>query len=117
MDGWLLAERAKELIPTAGQAHDRRSTLRALDKVQDSLGLIPSVLTPDWNVKDPQVTAVHTATTEKRSSSDPLYVSALESFLGALIMGAHGRRSVMRTSESGRVACGRRTEGGYKRRK
>ena len=77
MEGWLVAERAKRLIPAVGRVHDRKSTLRALPKVSEGLELeIISALTLYRNAKDPKVTAIHIGKTEKRSSCGPLIYSS-----------------------------------------
>ena len=73
MEGGLVAERAKRLIPVVGRVHDRKSTLRALRKVSEGLELeIIGALTLYRDVKDAEVTAVHIGKTEKHSSSGPL---------------------------------------------
>ena len=60
MEGGLVAERAKRLIPAVGRVHDHQSTLRALSKVSESLELeIIGALTLYRNVNDAKVTAVH----------------------------------------------------------
>ena len=72
MEGGLVAERAKRLIPAVGRVHDRQSTLRALPKVSKSLELeIISALTLYRDVKDPKVSAIHIGKPEKRSPSGP----------------------------------------------
>ena len=73
MEGGLVAERAKRLIPAVGRVHDRPSTLRALPKASEGLELeIIGALTLYWNVKDAKVTAVHIGKTERRGASGPL---------------------------------------------
>ena len=73
MEGGLVAERAKRLIPAVGRVHDCQSTLRALSKISEGLELgIVGALTLYRNVKDAKVTAVHIGKTEKRRSSGPL---------------------------------------------
>ena len=73
MEGELVAERAKRLIPAVGRVYDCQSTLRALSKVSESLELeIVGALTLYRNVKDARVTVVHIGNPEKRSSSGPL---------------------------------------------
>ena len=104
MEGRLVVERAKMLIPAAAQVHDHQSTLRALHKVQDSpeIGFV-GTLTLYRNGKDPGMTAMHIGKTEKRSSSDPFIVNASESFICPFWCGTHERQ----TSDKGskKLSC------------